>query len=222
MKALFHLCVLLLGLSIFSTELSAQNESYLSVRAGLMAFRGETSKNADFLVEELGPEISVMYQYSLPNGRWRVFGEFSYGMTQAQRGIEIAPNVISDIYQTTSEHFFFGLGVRHFFNSDLRRYDVYQGQFLPFVGVSVGGVMFQNATNIELIEASGYIISEEMQGGFAVQGEAGLTYMLDDYWGLGVYFNLRPGFSDLWDGIDGLTIYNDYIFRSGLSLLYTF
>jgi len=212
---------LLLLAFLISSCLVAQ-DLILDMRAGISAFRSETSKNADFLIEELGQDFSLHLSFPLDNAQWSITGELGYSHTMAERDLIRGNNVIVGIYKTTAIHYFLGAGVRYVFSKDAQNYNLYSGQFLPYLGVSVGGVNFQNSTNRELVPANGFEISEKMHWGLATQAEAGFTVMLNDQWGLGGYMSWRLGFSDLWDGIDGLTQYDDWLVRGGISVTYGF
>jgi hypothetical protein len=208
---------------ILISHLTVSGQDFLvNFRGGVSAFRGETSKEAEFLIEELGQDYSIIGYIPLDNAQWQVSAELSYSHAMAERDLLGGENFVIGTYKTTAVHYFLGAGMRYVFNSDAKGFNLYGGQFLPYIGLSAGLLNFQNSTNQELIPVSGFKISEEMFWGFTGQLELGFTIMLDDQIGLGAFGAGRLGTSDYWDGIDGLTNFTDWMMRGGIQLTYAF
>ena len=210
-------------LVLFICHLSVFGQDFLmSFRGGVSAFRGETSKDASFLIEELGQDYSIIGYLPLDNAQWQISAELAYSHAMAERDLLGSNNFVVGTYKATSTHYYLGVGARYVFNKDARGFSLYSGQFLPYVGLSMGLLNFQNSTNRELVPASGFKISEEMFWGFTGQLELGFTIMLNDQVGLGAFGAGRLGTSDYWDGIDGLTNFTDWMMRGGVQLSYAF
>jgi opacity protein-like surface antigen len=192
----------------------------MSYHVGIGALRSEVSKGAD-LIDEFGIDYGIRLNFSLPDPRYLVYAEASYGTVNAHLDIEMGGGAL-ERYKTYNQMGFLGLGVRYQINQNLKRYNPFPGQFIPFVGLGSGMAWGQNSINKHMIIAEGYELSEANFMDFTIQTELGARVMINDRLYLEWLTTFRRAFQDQWDGIKGNTGINDWFVRTNLGLGYKF
>ncbi len=222
MKTLFHYSSIFLFSFIFTHHIHAQSPTIRGA-VGISSIRGELANSNPFK-DKYGTDFSSTVTFPMTNERWAFTTEASYTSQTEEHDFINNPKILlkkqpeSEIFQTYSQQAYLGVGLRYYLTRTINRYNPYQGQLLPYLGFSVGGIY----TNVDLagVETVPEGYGLRAQKGFEVsaQFEGGIGYVLTRKLTLEVFGALRPGFSDYWDGIKGVTETNDWLARAGVGL----
>ena len=207
---------------IWSSSALAQKQSvYFGI--GITALRGELS-NESIAQEEYGLNYTLKYMVPLKNEQFVFTGETSFLNMQLGRQFGTGETAVN--YQSIVSHTYVGAGLRFYLSKSVSKYNPYQGQFLPFIGIGAGMAHINRISNRAVIPqqiagkkpiedpTAGYEFYEGANYEFAPQVEAGFAYVISSIWSVEASGLVRPGLSDSWDGVKGTTNSPDY-FMSG-------
>ncbi len=224
MKTIFHHSLIVFLLFLPVTKLMAQSPA-LKAGIGISSIRGELVDDNP-LEDKYGTDFSAGLILPMSNERWAFTTEAIYTSQNEEHDFVNNPKILfkkqpeTELFQTYTQQAFLGVGLRFYLTSTINRYNPYQGQLLPYLGFSIGGLYTSvNLTGTETVpEAYGI----RAQKGFEVtaQLEGGFGYVLNRRVTLEFFGALRPGFSDYWDGIKGVTETNDWLARAGVGIQY--
>lgn len=219
-KAFFKSLILMV---IFASYAKAQYNS-IGFGLGTSSFRGETSNDEEFLLDELGVSAYAFYSYWLENNsQWQIIGRLNYNQINAKIDIIVNDTGVAVPYQTNSTMFFIESGIRYYLDSDLNRYVPENGQGGFFGGILVGANLFSNNINAPRIgNDSTIVLSEKLQVSPSIIMEVGYRIFYTRYWAIEATIGFRHGFDDLWDGIAGHTRFNDWIVNGSVGFSYSF
>ena len=216
-------------LSIFlflSSSALAQNQSvYFGI--GLTSIRGELS-NESLMDEEYGLNYTLRYMLPLKNEQFVFTAESSFLNMTLKRQFGSGENAVN--YQNIATHTYLGVGMRFYLTNSVNKFNPYRWQFLPFIGLSAGGVNINRISNRAVTPlpiagkrpindpTAGYTFYEGSNFEFAGQVDAGFVLVLDKIWSVEASGMVRPGFSDSWDGVKGTTNSPDYFISGALGV----
>lgn len=225
MKWIFIGSVLSLCLFLSSSALAQNQSVYFGI--GLTSIRGELS-NESLMDEEYGFNYTLRYMLPLKNEQFVFTAETSFLNMTLKRQFGSGENAVN--YQNIATHTYMGVGMRFYLTNSINKYNPYRGQFLPFIGISAGGVSINRISNRAVTPlpiagkrpiddpTAGYTFYEGSNFEFASQVEAGFVIVLDKMWSVEASGLMRPGFSDSWDGVKGTTNSPDYFISGALGL----
>lgn len=227
MKTLAKLILTLsVGLILNQTGTAQSQSIYLGV--GINSIRGEVTDKGLF-DEDYGLDYSLRYLQPLSDERFVLTGEASFSSANLYRTFsneERTKIFLNDFSQT-----YVGVGLRWVFNNEVNKYRPYQGQILPFVGISMGAVSTTRDITVDdnlprffktepKDPAGGYEFHEGNTVEFNGQVEGGVTVVITPMLSISASGAARPGFSDTWDGITGTGSGNDWIVRTNIGVQY--
>jgi len=217
-----------LYLMILSSGFAQKQRIYLGV--GINSIRGEVT-DQDLFSEDYGLDYSLKYLQPLKDERLVLTGEANYSSAKLFRTFSNEER--TKIFLNEFSQTYVGVGMRFIFNREVNKYTPYQGQILPFVGLSMGAV--STSRNITVDDnlprffktepkdpAQGYDFHEGNTLEFNGQIEGGVTIVITPLLSISASGAARPGFSDTWDGITGTGNGNDWIVRTNVGVEYGF
>ncbi|AEV31151.1 outer membrane beta-barrel protein [Owenweeksia hongkongensis] len=215
-----HSSSLLLAFIVSATSAFSQQspKSALTLRAGVATLQGETT--SDNLFGSIGPEVGIVYSYSMKNEQWAATAEVTHSIVNASlnfTGDGSSSNLETQVAQT-----YFGVGIRHILNPSINEYKPYAGQFLPYIGIGVGAIKTSNDIDLDTDKLGGYTLHQESTMDFTASAEFGFIIVLSKHWAIDAYTGGRTGGTDSWDGFSGSGDGNDWLIHGGLGLQYHF
>lgn len=225
MKLLRTALVLGFILNLSSSALAQSQSVYFGI--GLSTIRGELS-NESIMDEEYGLNYTLRYMLPLKNERFVFTTETSFLNMALKRQFGTGETAVN--YQSIVTHTYLGVGMRFYLSNSVNRYNPYRGMFLPFVGISAGGVNVNRISNRAVTPlpisgkrpindpTAGYKFYEGSNFEFAGQVEGGFVYVINSIWSVEASGLVRPGFSDSWDGVKGDTHSPDYFMSGALGV----
>lgn len=223
-KATFAMCL------VATAFLSKAQNAQLFVGAGLATIQGETTDEF-FFADELGIHVSTKYLYSFKNEQFVFFGEASHTNVNLFRQFK-AREGFSEFFYNNLNQTYLGSGLRFYLTNSIDKINPYFGQVLPYVSVSLGLVNTSRDIIVDgnLPSTQGkkpisnpldhYEITDGNTLEVTGQVEGGVAFVLNNSFSLEIFGSGRPGFSDTWDGIKGVTNRNDWHLGGGLGLTY--
>lgn len=204
----------------------AQNQIvYFGV--GLTSLRGETSDQA-IMDEDYGANYTLRYMVPLKDEKFVFTAETSYSNLRLQKVFGSGETAV--IYENLVSHTYLGVGMRFYLTNSVNKYNPYRGQFLPFIGINIGGVNISRNSNRSVTAPTlagkrpiadptlGYEFYEGSNYEFTGQMEGGFVYVINKIWSVEASGIARPGFSDSWDGIEGTTDSPDWFMSGALGV----
>jgi hypothetical protein len=209
---------------LIAINLKAQQPS-LSASIGLSSVRGELTEE-NLLKDNYGPDVSAGFILPLDNERWAFTSFLTYTGQQEQHDFvnntkilyKTQPEPVT--FQSNTQQLYMGVGLRFYMASSINRYNPYRGQILPYLGLSVGALYSSVILNGEQSVPEQYGLKTSKAFEFATELNGGIGYVINDRITLEIFGALRPGFTDYWDGIKGITETNDWLARAGVGVQY--
>lgn len=222
MKTLFHYSTIFVFSFLITTITSGQSPS-LRAGVGISSIRGELVDDNPFK-DKYGSDFSATLTLPMANERWAFTTEAVYTSQTEEHDFINNPKILlkkqpeTEVFQTNSQQAYLGVGLRFYLTNTINKYNPYQGQLLPYLGFSVGGLY----TSVDLVGVEtvpeGYGLRAQKGFEVSAQIEGGIGYVLTRKITVEVFGALRPGFSDYWDGIKGVTETNDWLARIGVGM----
>lgn len=214
--------LLTLSLSLGAIISSAQFNS-VAFHLGGMNIQGEAASfdwNNPYDLSDVGLDAGFSFIKTLQNEQLRIVVEGNYQTGQHIRnwGTESNPTLLGSRFRSSS----ILIGSRYVLNPMVNRYHYYAGQFLPFVGLSVGA----SSVSAEVSGDEAFLQSfTTLQGTeLAPIGEFQVGAELVVYENVRVFAMgaMRITTSDYMDGIEGSTGLGDVIYRGVIGASYDF
>jgi len=192
--------------------------SALTLRGGIATLQGETT--SEDLLGSIGPEIGLVYSYSLKNEQWVLTAEVAHSMVHANFNFA-SPSPDSNV-ETQIDQTYFGAGIRYILNPSVNEYKPYMGQFLPYIGLGAGAINSRNNLELDTDRLGGYTLHPQKTFDFTVSGEFGFLIILSEHWAIDAYTGGRSAQTDTWDGISGSGDGSDWLIHGGVGVRYHF
>ncbi len=224
MKLILTITGCLVACLTFSFRASAQKPS-VSAGIGVSSIRGELVDENPF-EDNYGYDFSSSLIVPMKNERWAFTIDFVYSGQKEEYDFKNNPKILlkkqpeSVTFKTQTQQAYLGVGLRFYLSSSINRYNPYQGQILPYLGMSVGGLYTNVNLKGEQSVPEAYGIKEQKGFEVAAQFGGGIAYVISRRVTIDLFGMLRPGFSDYWDGIKGVTETKDWLARAGIGLQY--
>ncbi len=193
------------------------------LRVGTVGVRGETTTQP-IMKEDYGFDISGTFMYPLANEQFNVFAEVNYSTAKLEdvfsSNYYFKNGAPSNVITSSVGHAYFGAGMRFYLTGEVRRFNPYFGQILPFVGLSAGFTHISTDVDFPTGYDVSFDIAEKSFTEFAFQLDGGVVFVLDKQWAVELYGAARPGISDYYDGIKGISDVKDWLVRLGVGVQY--
>lgn len=215
-----HTSSLVLVLSLVTTSAFSQQspKSALTARGGFVTIQGETTSKK--LFNSSGPQIGLLYSYSLRNEQWALTAEVAQSMVNVD--LSSADPTPQSNLQTQVNQTYFGVGMRYILRHSINEYEPYLGQFLPYIGLGFGCIKTTNDLEIDSQQLGGYSLNQPRTFGFAGSAELGFMLVLNKHWAIDAYAGGRTSQTDNWDALAGSGKGDDWLIHGGLGLQYHF
>ncbi len=209
------LCSLLLALSL---PISAQYNT-LGFGIGTSAFRGESTSPGS-LIEEPGIHLYGYYSYWLPSDeRFQIVGLLNLDYMRPQINGSGDGGMRYDAHSFVLSPL---VGVRFYLDKWLLDYVPEKNQDAFFAGVYFGPAIYYSnyVTPSNIGNDNTY---RDIPGiSFNTMAQVGYRIFRNEFWSYEAQIGFQHGFNDRWDGNQGNTGVNDWIFQVGVGMSYSF
>lgn len=201
----------------------------IQVGVGLASVAGELSSDNP-LQDPIGMDYSLSYILPFGNERWAFMAESNFSHQNMSHDFSKNAKILykngqaipTPLFQSASRQTYLGVGLRFYLTGTINRYNPYKGQILPYISISVGALNSSITLQGEESVPADYGLHEGSTFEATGQFGGGIGYVFNRDIIIEVFGALRPGFSDYWDGIQGITNTKDWLARGGLGIQYKF
>lgn len=215
-----HTSSLVLVLSLVTASAFSQQspKSALTARGGIATIQGETTSKE--LFNSSGPQMGLLYSYSLRNEQWALTAEVGQSMVNVD--LSSADHTQQSNLKTQVNQTYVGVGMRYILSNSINEYKPYLGQFLPYIGLGFGCIKTTNDLEIDSQQLGGYSLDQQSTFGFAGSAELGFIIVLSKHWAIDAYAGGRTSQTDNWDVLEGNGKGDDWLIHGGLGIQYHF